>query len=773
MVTSSTSTVGVDVKKPPPVMMDIPAALASSPTPTTATTATTTAITTATTTPNRPTLDLPDSLRCSDLPGVIHEEDEESATEPSEPVTPTSLSHHNHHNLFSGPHSYQSQQHHPRIDPPSRDPVVNVNVPVEVLKNPIIVNTEPTPPSTPSRHPPAIQAQAQAQAQAAVTTSNSTSNPTAASTAATSAPVAIPPPARPSTSASQKSSPLRKASKSIKGIFRRPSSSSDAMPPTNTPNNAAAAAAAPQTEEKKLSLNMFQANNTRKGSLSSSHQHSPTSSRTNSPQSPSSPSSTLHGNGSTPQNPMYLGVTPPSDSSFNPRRPARSSTGLSLRERSRVMFGATPRPQRDEDQRIRSPSLGDVQNQPERPGFSIPAVSGAGLKARRMSTSLPDDFDVNTCPLADEYTNSSKMPGKRKEVGRGATATVKIMCRRGSDKSELFAVKEFRKCGSKEDQHEYEQKVKSEFSIAQSLHHPNIVESFRLCTSNGRYNHVMEYCSYGELFSLVQKNYLQPKDNHCFFKQMVRGVAHLHDNGIAHRDIKLENLLLSDDGYIKITDFGVSEVFSGLHPGLRSSGGECGKEMGEVRLSSPGICGSLPYIAPEVLAKQSSYDPRPLDVWSCAIVYLTLHFRGNLWPSANREHPNYARFTSGWEKFLASSDTGIPSEDKMPSCGPAFKHIGNRNLKLLLLKMLHPDPAKRITIKEVLGDRFMKSVECCAPETKKGEEQIEAVGAGIDAAGKASSKLASKMVVQKIHHHFPPEKKYLPQYRFDMGDGYN
>ncbi|EFR01425.1 HAL protein kinase [Nannizzia gypsea CBS 118893] len=768
MVASSTSTMstaastsaGVDVKKPPPVMtMDVPAAA------------------------TRPTLDLPESLRCADLPGVIHEEDEESATEPSEPVTPTSLTHN--HNLFSGPHHYQYQQH-PRIDPPSRDPMVNVNMPVEVLKNPIIVNTEPTPPSTPSRQPPATATSAPRDSTSS--TSAATSAPRN-STSSAAAPVAIPP--RPSTSASQKSSPLRKASKSLKSIFRRPSSSSDAMPPPPTPttatpapapiaapaavnsnvNDANAVPAAP-TDKKKLSLNMFQASNARKGSLSSSHQHSPTSSRTNSPQSPSSPSSTIHG---TSQNPMFLGVTPPSDSSFSPRQPARSSTGFSLRERSRVMFGATPRPQReDEDQRIRSPSLGDVQNQPERPGFSIPAVSGAGLKARRMSTSLPDDFDVNTCTLADEYTNSSKLPGKRKEVGRGATATVKIMCRRGSDKSELFAVKEFRKCGSKEDKHEYEQKVKSEFSIAQSLHHPNIVESFRLCTSNGRYNHVMEYCSYGEIFSLVQKNYLQPKDNHCFFKQMVRGVAHLHDNGIAHRDIKLENLLLSDDGYIKITDFGVSEVFSGLHPGLRSSGGECGKEMGEVRLSSPGICGSLPYIAPEVLAKQSSYDPRPLDVWSCAIVYLTLHFRGNLWPSANREHSNYARFMTGWDKFLAASETGIPSEEKMPSCGPAFKHVGNRNLKLLLLKMLHPDPAKRITIKDVLADRFMKSVECCAPESRQGEEKMESmVAAGIDAAGKSSSKLASKMVVQKIHHHFPPEKKYLPQYRFDMGDGYN
>ena len=114
----------------------------------------------------------------------------------------------------------------------------------------------------------------------------------------------------------------------------------------------------------------------------------------------------------------------------------------------------------------------------------------------------------------------------------------------------------------------------------------------------------MEYCSHGELFSLVKKNYFQQKDSLCLFKQLVQGVAYLHRNGIAHRDIKLENLLLSNEGYLKITDFGVSEVFSGLHPGLRSTNRECGKELGEIRKCAPGICGSLPYIAPEVLAKK-------------------------------------------------------------------------------------------------------------------------------------------------------------------------
>ncbi|KKY19144.1 putative serine threonine protein kinase [Phaeomoniella chlamydospora] len=448
-------------------------------------------------------------------------------------------------------------------------------------------------------------------------------------------------------------------------------------------------------------------------------------------------------------------------------RGQRSSTGFTMREKSKGLF-VPPQPPRASSFNLQSSSSDQIQEIQKNP-FSIPASEGTGSKARRMSTTLASDISVDACDLVDEFTSASRLPGRRgKEVGKGASSTVKVMYRKGQDKGRQYAVKEFRRRNAKETEDEYVKKVKSEYSIAHSLHHPNIVETIRLCTHSGRWNHVMEYCQQGELFALVQRGYLKYEDHNCFFKQLLRGVAYLHSHGIAHRDIKLENLLMNDEGYIKITDFGVSEVFCGEHPALRTSGGECGVNMQGCRRCKPGICGSLPYIAPEVLAKKGDYDPRPLDVWSCAIVYLTLFHKGNPWPSADMANPNYRQFAEGWDAFLAKTPDGPIDENNYPRCGPVMSKLPNQSLKRLLLKMLHPDPEKRATIHEALNDKFVRNIECCARD-----ETTEKPGRGIDAAGKESCKAASKMVVQKKHNHIPPPVKRLPQHRFDMGDGYS
>jgi protein-serine/threonine kinase len=309
---------------------------------------------------------------------------------------------------------------------------------------------------------------------------------------------------------------------------------------------------------------------------------------------------------------------------FSSHKKNRSQTGFG-HIKKRIGFSrekGQPHPD-GRPHRARSTSM-DLQNMPKshvaqadvadlgsRHPWGMPAAAGTGLKARRLSLSLPDTFLVEVGDLHKEYSDQSKLVGKRgKTLGKGATSKVTLMVRKGGS-SELFAVKEFRGKQKTETEDEYEKKVKSEYSISKSLHHPNIVETFSLCVDNGRWNHVMEYCDHGDLFNLVKHGHLKTearsKDRLCLFKQLVQGVHYLHSNGIAHRDIKLENLLIKGTSTLKITDFGVSEVFTGIHPGLRAAGGQCGKDMGDVRLCEPGICGSLPYIAPEVLKKQGMY----------------------------------------------------------------------------------------------------------------------------------------------------------------------
>ena len=389
--------------------------------------------------------------------------------------------------------------------------------------------------------------------------------------------------ARPSIPPTSKPLPAKRSTSStIKSLFRRSNSNNLEMLHSN-PTAISASTLKP--------ILPF-----RKPSFSASAGQSPATSQSNTPPSPGSPTSTVN----SIQEPQWDGPPDP----FGPK--VRSSTGLHLKDKTRIMFGSTPRP----EYRKRSTSMSQINSNnfsPFSPDISISmhANTGVGLKARRLSTSLPDDFTVDVVELNKEFASGSLLPGKRgKMIGKGATATVKLMTRKGGPADEVYAVKEFRRKGQKEDEEEYIKKVKSEYCIARSLHHPNIVHTVRLCTHSGRWNHVMEFCPQGELFSLVQKKYLTPEDNLCLFKQLLRGVAHLHSHGIAHRDIKLENLLMTDDGHLKITDFGVSDVFCGEHPGLRAAGGECGKNMREIRRCTPGICGSLPYIAPEVLEKK-------------------------------------------------------------------------------------------------------------------------------------------------------------------------
>ena len=124
----------------------------------------------------------------------------------------------------------------------------------------------------------------------------------------------------------------------------------------------------------------------------------------------------------------------------------------------------------------------------------------------------------------------------------------------------------------------------------------------------------MEYAPY-DLFSVVMSGKMARPEIYCVFRQIIDGVNYLHSMGLAHRDLKLDNCVMTSDNIVKLIDFGTATVFH--YPGKH-------------QIPASGVVGSDPYLAPEVLHKDT-YDPRLTDVWSVAIIFMCMILRRFPW----------------------------------------------------------------------------------------------------------------------------------------------
>mmetsp|Transcript_45575 Transcript_45575/g.145420 ORF Transcript_45575/g.145420 Transcript_45575/m.145420 type:complete len:343 (-) Transcript_45575:43-1071(-) len=106
--------------------------------------------------------------------------------------------------------------------------------------------------------------------------------------------------------------------------------------------------------------------------------------------------------------------------------------------------------------------------------------------------------------------------------------------------------------------------------LARQWRCPFIVELFATFQTEEKLYYVFEYCSGGELFDLVRAQpggRVSEEASRFYAAEIVLALEHLHSHGIVHRDVRLENVLLSEDGHAKLADFG------GARPGLPE--GEC------------------------------------------------------------------------------------------------------------------------------------------------------------------------------------------------------
>jgi protein-serine/threonine kinase len=147
-----------------------------------------------------------------------------------------------------------------------------------------------------------------------------------------------------------------------------------------------------------------------------------------------------------------------------------------------------------------------------------------------------------------------------------------------------------------EDEADYYNRVFWEFTMAASLEHKNVIHTFSLHFKSDLPHQVMEYCPKGCLYDIVRNKTPAQETVQTWTKQLLAGVHYLHEQGMAHRDIKTANILLAEDGLIKIIDFGLAVIVHGVHPGISK---ESGLELATPRCK-PSRAGTLRYLSPEV-----------------------------------------------------------------------------------------------------------------------------------------------------------------------------
>ncbi|KAK9374545.1 kinase-like domain-containing protein [Lipomyces chichibuensis] len=325
-------------------------------------------------------------------------------------------------------------------------------------------------------------------------------------------------------------------------------------------------------------------------------------------------------------------------------------------------------------------------------------TSGFGFGSSASSANL------KAMPFGEDGPGLNKKYGRfGKVLGSGAGGSVRLM-KRSSDGT-TFAVKEFRARHSYESEREYSKKVTAEFCIGSTLHHPNIIETLDIMHENGKFYEVMEYCPY-DLFAIVMSGKMSRAEIYCVFKQILSGVLYLHEMGLAHRDLKLDNCVVSDDGIVKIIDFGSASVFR--YP------------FESEIVKAHGIVGSDPYLAPEVCS-ELKYDPQPADVWSVAIIFCCMLLRRFPWkaprksdnsfrlfcsPPADPEHPEYPSKPAGANPDGTSPTPVIKGPWRLLRLLP-------HETRDLVGRMLELDPNKRATLKEIFADSFVSGIPMC------------------------------------------------------------
>lgn len=201
-------------------------------------------------------------------------------------------------------------------------------------------------------------------------------------------------------------------------------------------------------------------------------------------------------------------------------------------------------------------------------------------------------------------------------LGRGHFG--KVILSQYKNTGEYFAIKALKKGDIiARDEIESLLSEKRIFEVANTMRHPFLVNLFACFQTEQHVCFVMEYAAGGDLMMHIHTDVFSEPRSVFYASCVVLGLQYLHENKIIYRDLKLDNLLLDTEGYVKIADFGLCKEGMGF-----------GDRTGT-------FCGTPEFLAPEVLT-ETSYT-RSVDWWGLGVLIFEMLVGESPFPGDDEE----------------------------------------------------------------------------------------------------------------------------------------
>lgn len=218
----------------------------------------------------------------------------------------------------------------------------------------------------------------------------------------------------------------------------------------------------------------------------------------------------------------------------------------------------------------------------------------------------------------------------------------------------------------------------NEYTIGTLLHHKNIRETLDIDLID--YSLIFENCPGVDFFTLLCNDFHREYsllEHLDYFSQLIDAVEYMHSIGIAHRDIKLENVMIDKSTKcLKLIDFGEACVYKR---------NVCESDR-MINIRASGICGTVPYIPPEEFT-ELDYDPQKADIWALGVILYGIVYNSFPWMKAHETVKRYMRHVT---YFLDNCNMLDPII--FPDCKE------NMFTRELFALMLNPDPELRSDI---------------------------------------------------------------------------